>query len=79
MCHKLYILHHNLDHKNNIQGLQPHHPKYESNHVITCVEVKHGRNHLITGHQCIPLASAREITIDVDDSQGTTVQSIDCE
>ena len=24
--------------------------KYESNHVITGVEVKHGRNHLITGH-----------------------------
>jgi hypothetical protein len=24
--------------------------KYESNHVITCVEVEHGRNHLIIGH-----------------------------
>jgi hypothetical protein len=22
----------------------------ESNHVNTCVEVEHGRNHLITGH-----------------------------
>jgi hypothetical protein len=50
MCHKLYTLHRNLDHKDNIQGLQSHRPKYESNHVITCVEVEHGRNHLITGH-----------------------------
>jgi hypothetical protein len=25
-------------------------PKYESIHVITGVEVEHGRNHLITGH-----------------------------
>jgi hypothetical protein len=25
-------------------------PKYESSHVITGVEVEHGRNHLITGH-----------------------------
>jgi hypothetical protein len=24
--------------------------KYESSHAITCAEVKHGRNHLITGH-----------------------------
>jgi hypothetical protein len=24
--------------------------KYESSHVITCVEVKHGRNYLIIGH-----------------------------
>jgi hypothetical protein len=36
--------------KDNIQGLQSHRPKYESNHVITCVEVEHGRNHLITSH-----------------------------
>jgi hypothetical protein len=49
MCRKLYILHHNLDHKDDIQGLQSRRPKYESNHVITCVEVEHGRNHLITG------------------------------
>ena len=33
-----------------IQGLQFHRPKYKYNHVITCVEVEHGRNHLITGH-----------------------------
>jgi hypothetical protein len=50
MCRKTYILHRNLDRKDNIQGLQSYHPKYESDHVITCVEVKHGRNHLITGH-----------------------------
>jgi hypothetical protein len=24
--------------------------KYESSHAITCAEVEHGRNHLITGH-----------------------------
>jgi hypothetical protein len=50
MRRKLYILHRNLDHKNDIQGLQSRRPKYECNHVITCVEVEHGRNHLITGH-----------------------------
>ena len=53
--------------------------QYESNHVNTCVEVEHGRNHLITGHQCIPLTSVREITINVNDSQGTLVQSNECE
>jgi hypothetical protein len=79
MCRKLYILHRNLDYKDNIQGLQSRRPKYESYHVITCVEVKHGRNHLITGHRCIPLTSAREIIIDANDSQGAIVQSIDCE
>jgi hypothetical protein len=36
--------------RDDIQGLQSHLPKYESNHVITCVEVEHGKNHLITGH-----------------------------
>jgi hypothetical protein len=50
MCQKLYILHRNLDHKDNIQGLQYRRPKYESNHVIIGVEVEHGRNHLITDH-----------------------------
>jgi hypothetical protein len=50
MCYKIYILPRNLDRKNNTQGLQSRHPKYESDHVITCVEVEHGRNHLITGH-----------------------------
>jgi hypothetical protein len=50
MCRKLYILHRNLDRKDDIQGIQFHRPKYESNHVITCVEVEHGRNHLITVH-----------------------------
>ena len=49
--------------------------KYESNHAITGVEVEHGRNHLITGHWWKPLTSAREITIDVNDSQGIEVQS----
>ena len=46
----IHILHCNLDHKDNIQGLQSHRPKYESIHVITCVEVEHGRNHVITDH-----------------------------
>jgi hypothetical protein len=50
MCRNLYILHRNLGHKENIQGIQSHRLKYESNHVITCVEVEHGRNHLITDH-----------------------------
>jgi hypothetical protein len=36
--------------KDDIQGLQYRCPKYESNHVITCAEVEHARNHLITGH-----------------------------
>ena len=34
-------------------------------------EVEHGRNHLITGQLCEPLTSAREITINVNDSQDT--------
>ena len=42
-------------------------------------EVEHGRNHLITGQWCEPLTSARDITINVNDSQGTLVQSIECE
>ena len=49
--------------------------KYESSHVITCVKVEHGRNHLIIDHWWKPLTSAREISIDVNDSQGTKVQS----
>ena len=39
-----------LGQRDDIQGLQSRRPKYESNHVITCVEVKHGRNHLIISH-----------------------------
>jgi hypothetical protein len=46
MCQKLYILHRNLNHKDNIHGLQSRHPKYESNHVITCAEVEHGKKPL---------------------------------
>jgi hypothetical protein len=46
----IHILQRNLDHKDNTHGIQSHRPKYESNHVITCVEEEHGRNHLITGH-----------------------------
>ena len=42
-------------------------------------EVKHGRNHLIADQWCEPLTSAREITIDVNDSQGTLVQSTENE
>jgi hypothetical protein len=52
---------------------------YESNHVNRCLDVEHGRNHLITGQWCEPLTSAREITIDVNDSQGTLVHSTECE
>ena len=42
-------------------------------------EVKHGRNQLITDQWCKSLTSVREITIDVNDSQGTLVQSTECE
>ena len=52
---------------------------YESNHVNRCLDVEHGRNHLITGQWCEPLTSAREITINVNDSQGTLVHSSKCE
>ena len=38
-------------------------------------KVKHGWNRLITGHWCIPLRSAREITNNDDDSQGSIVHS----
>jgi hypothetical protein len=52
---------------------------YDSNHVNRCLDVEHGRNHLITGQWCEPLTSAREITINVNDSQGTLVHSTECE
>ena len=42
-------------------------------------EVEHGRSHLITSQWCEPLTSAREIIINVNDSQGNQVQSIECE
>ena len=46
---------------------------------LQCSDVEHGRNHLITGQWCEPSTSAREITIDVNDSKGTLVQSLECE
>ena len=46
---------------------------------LQCFDVEHDRNHLITGQWWEPLTSAREITIDVDDSQGTLVQYHECE
>ena len=52
---------------------------YKSNHVNRCLDVEHGRNHLITGQWCEPLTSAREIAINVNDSQGTLVHSSECE
>ena len=52
---------------------------YESDHVNRCLDVEHGRNHLITVQWCEPLTSAREITINVNDSQGTLVHSSECE
>ena len=42
-------------------------------------EFEHGRNHLIIGQLCEPLTSAKDITINVNDSQGTIVQSTECE
>ena len=42
-------------------------------------DVEHGINHLITGQWCELLTSTREITIDVNDSQGTLVQYPRCE
>ena len=52
---------------------------YDSNHVNRCPDVEHGRNHLITGQWCEPLTSVREITINVNASQGTLVHSSECE
>ena len=52
---------------------------YESSHVNRCLDVEHGINHLITSQWCEPLTSAREITINVNDSQGTLVHSNECE
>ena len=53
--------------------------KYDSIHVNRCIEVEHGRNLLITSQWCEPLTCAREITIIVNDSQGTLVHSTECE
>jgi hypothetical protein len=52
---------------------------YDSNHVNRCLDVEHGINHLITDQWSEPLTSAKEITINVNDSQGTLVHSIECE
>jgi hypothetical protein len=52
---------------------------YDPNHVNRCLDVEHGRNHLIIGQWCKLLTSAREIIINVNDSQGTLVHSIECE
>ena len=46
---------------------------------LQCLDVEHGRNHLITGQWSKPLTSTRDITIDVDDSQGILVHSSKCE
>ena len=53
--------------------------KYNYINVITCIDVEHGRNHLIIGQWWKLLIIAREITIDVNDSQGTLVRSTECE
>jgi hypothetical protein len=52
---------------------------YNSNHVNRCLDVEHGKSHLITGQWCEPLTSVREITINVNDSQGTLVHPNECE
>ena len=52
---------------------------YESSHVNRCFHVKHGRNHLITGHWGKPLKSVRKITNDVNVSKGTLVHSSEFE
>lgn len=44
---------------------------YNSTHANKCVDIEHGRTHLITSQCCISLTSAREITSDDNDSQGT--------
>ena len=46
---------------------------------LQCLDVEHGRNHLITGQWWEPWTSVREITINVNHSQGTLVQSTECE
>jgi hypothetical protein len=50
MCHQLCILHCNLNKEMISKVFNIIAQKYKSNHVITFVEVEHGRNHLITGH-----------------------------
>ena len=53
--------------------------KYDSIHANKCIEVEHGRNHLITGQWWELLTSAREISINVNDPQGISVNSPKCE
>ena len=43
------------------------------------IDLKHGRNHFNTSHWGILLTSAREITSDKNDSQGTLVDSNECQ
>jgi hypothetical protein len=52
---------------------------YKSKDVNICFDVEHGRNHLITDHCGRPLTGVREITNDVNESQGTLVNSNKCE
>jgi len=51
----------------------------ESKHASKFLEVKHGRNHLITYQLCEPLRGARETTNNNNGSQGILVQSMKCE
>ena len=46
-------------------------PQYDSNDVSECLEVEHGRNHLITDQWHEPLTSVRETTTNDNGSQGT--------
>ena len=46
---------------------------------LQCLDVEHGRNHLITGHWCIPLTDVRRITIDDDDLQDISAHFVECE
>ena len=52
---------------------------YDSNHANRCLDVEHGISHLIIGQWYEPLTSAREITINVNEYQGTFVHSSECE
>ena len=62
-----------------IQGLNSNSKWYDSIHVNICIDVEHGRNHLITSYWCKLLKSVREIITDVNDSQGILVHSSEYE
>ena len=55
------------------------HSKYKSIHVRIALKSNMERHRLITGRRCKPLTSARGITDNDNDPQGTAVQFTWCE